>query len=129
MFHTLECCASITYLPLCGWIKEAARGYCIAGKFGKFVKSLAIRQTKPSKSVVIIITLWLNLLIRQTFPRQILNLLLRGMVHWKPTMQSFSVTLSLMCTSEQIMEFCMVQLHMKFLHEIFGLYTWYQRDF
>ena len=40
---------------------------------GEFSESSVISQTKPSKLVVIIITLWLNLFIRQTFPRQTLK--------------------------------------------------------
>ena len=43
--------------------------YRIAGEFGE---SSVIHQTKTIQIFTIIITLWLNLSIRQTFPRQTL---------------------------------------------------------
>ena len=47
--------------------------YRIAGKFGEFGKSFVIRQTKPSKLVLTINNLLADLLIRQTFFRQMLE--------------------------------------------------------
>ena len=41
-------------------------------KFGEFDKSSVISQTKTIQILLIIITLWLNLSICQTFPRQTL---------------------------------------------------------
>ena len=46
--------------------------YHIAGKFGEFGESSVIRQTKTIQFLLVIITLWLNLCIRQTFPHQTL---------------------------------------------------------
>ena len=43
------------------------------GKFGKFGESSVIRQTKPSKLVLTINNLLADLLIRQTFFRQMLE--------------------------------------------------------
>jgi len=60
--------------------KESFTKYRIAGKFGwirkfgEFGKSRAIRQTKPSKFLLTIITFWLNPFIHQTFFCQMLKM-------------------------------------------------------
>ena len=43
------------------------------GKFGNLANHQRFTKLKPSKLVFIIITLWLNLFIRQTFPYQTLK--------------------------------------------------------
>ena len=47
--------------------------YCIAGKFGEFGGSIIFVKLKPSKLVLIINNLLVDLLIRQTFFRQMLE--------------------------------------------------------
>ena len=55
------------------------------------------------------------------------DLLLHERVQQKPTIQSFSITLSSMCASEQIMEFCIVQLQRDKDHHHFSVLTSVQR--